>query len=173
MLGRHSTAAESPPLTMNEEMKEIFSRLVFSKTVAQKPVEDQGIISPWILASLFDEDITTICDIIRRPEGLVNGRKLDKGNLISALVAKNLMLAAFMFKSMKNCSKAYDIRHVDSTSVLHYQHKWELEQKKTDILMALKVGINNWEKTMENIMLHMKLIRGVIETLLGYVVQLH
>ena len=38
-----------------------------------------------ILVNLSDDDITSICDIIRRPE-----RKSKKENQISVLVAKNL-----------------------------------------------------------------------------------
>ena len=113
-------------------MEEMFLRLGFSQTVAMKLVDDQGIDSPWTLASLFDEDIVTICDMIRRPGGLVSGKTLGRGNQISILVVKNLKLAAFMFKTMECYSKAYGIRCVNSTSMLHYQHQQELEQKKTD-----------------------------------------
>ena len=36
-----------------------------------------------------------------------------------------------------------------------------------------KVDKNNWEKTMKNIVLHCKLIRGAREPLLAYVAQCH
>ena len=39
---------------------------------------------------------------------------------------------------MECCSKDYDIRCVNSTSVLNNQHKWELEQKETDNAEAFK-----------------------------------
>ena len=84
------------------------------------------------LASLYDEDTATICDVIRGPGGLVSSEMLDRRNQIPILVAKNLKLTAFMFKLMECCSKAYDIKHVNSTSVMQYQHQWELEQKKID-----------------------------------------
>ena len=44
-----------------------------------KLVDDQGIVSPWTLASLYDEDIITICNMIFRPGGLVSGKTPDKG----------------------------------------------------------------------------------------------
>ena len=54
---------------------------------------------------------------------------------------------------------AHGTRCVSHTSVLHYQHQWELEQIKTDDLESPKVVKNNWAKTMENIVVHLKLIR--------------
>ena len=85
----------------------------------------------------------------------------DRGNQISALVADNLKFPVFMFKKMEHCSKAYDIKHVNRTSMLQYQPQWELEQKKADNTEASKVERNNWATIMENIVLHLKLIREI------------
>ena len=74
---------------------------------------------------------------------------------------------------MEYCLKAYDIRHVNSTSVLQYQHQWDLEQKKTDYLDVLKDDKNNWAKTMENTVLYLKFVRRIRGTPLDYVVQHH
>ena len=160
MLGRNVPATESPLLTTVEDMNEMFLRLRFSQTVAMKLVDDQGIVSPWTIASISDEDIATVWDVIRRPGGLVSSKMPDRENRISIPVAKNLELSAFMFKSMEHCSKAYSIKHVNSSSVLQYQHQCKLEQKKTDDTKMLKVDKNNWAKTMKNIVLHLKLVRG-------------
>ena len=56
---------------------------------------------------------------------------------------------------------------------MQYQHQWELEQKKTDEAEAPKVDNSNWVKTMENIVLHLKLVRGMRVTPLAYVVWHH
>ena len=76
----------------------MFLKLGFSQTVAQKLVEDQGIYSPCTLASPYNEDISAICKVIRRPGGLINRRIPDKGKQTSVLAARNIMLAMFMFK---------------------------------------------------------------------------
>ena len=76
-----------------------------------------------------------------------------------------------MFKTMECCSNIYDIKHVNSTSLLHYQHQWELELKKTDDTEAPKVDKNNWVKTLKNIMLCLMLIKGMRGIPLDYVVQ--
>ena len=55
----------------------MFLNLRFSQVVAQKLVNDQGIDSPRILASLSDEVITAICEVIRRYSGLVGRKKPD------------------------------------------------------------------------------------------------
>ena len=55
--------------------------------------------------------------------------------------------------------------------MLHYQHQWELEQKKSDNIEALKVDKNNWAKIMENIVMYLKLMRGMRGVPLTYVVQ--
>ena len=66
-----------------------------------KLVDNQGIGFSQILASLSDEDIAAICDVIRRPGGLVSCKTPNRGNQISFRAAKNLKLAAFIFKSIK------------------------------------------------------------------------
>ena len=80
---------------------------------------------------------------------------------------------AFMFKTIKCCSKDYRIQDINSTSVLHYQHQWELEQKKSDNIKAPKVDKNNRAKTKENIVMYLKLMRGMRGTQLTYMVQCH
>ena len=71
--------------------------------MVQKLVDNQGIESS--LASLSDEDITTICDVIRRSGGLLSMKMLDRGNQISILAANNLKLTAFMFKSIEHYAR--------------------------------------------------------------------
>ena len=79
-------------------------------------------------------------------------------NQNSVLVAKNLKFTVFMLKMMEHCFKAYNIGCDNNTSVLQYQHQWELEQKKADDTEAPKVDKNNRAKTMENIVLHLRLV---------------
>ena len=146
-----------PVIDQHQKMEEMFLRLGFSQTVAMKIVDDQGKDSPWTLTILSDEDIVAICDMIRRPGDIVSGKTPDRRNQISVLAAEE----------PQACSA-----HVqDSTSVLQYQHQWELEQKKADDDDAPKVDKNNWAKTMENILLYLKLVRGMRGTPLAYVVQ--
>ena len=79
---RCALSTVSPLPTILKEMEEMFLRLGFSQTVAMKLVDDQGIDSPWTLASLSDESIATTCDVIR-PGGLVSGNILDRGESCS------------------------------------------------------------------------------------------
>ena len=60
VLGRCTPATEKMLLTTVREMEEMFLRLGFSQTVAQKLVQDQGMDSPHTPASFSDEDITAI-----------------------------------------------------------------------------------------------------------------
>ena len=46
-------------------------------------------------------------------------------------------------------------------------------KKKSDDIMAPKVDKNNWVKTMENIVMYLKLMRHMKGTLLAYVVWRH
>ena len=85
MLGYHGQAIEDPTLTVQDEMQ----------------MKDQGIYSPYTLVSLSSEDISVICDVIRRLIGLVGRRTPDRENEISTLATKNLKLATFMFKTTK------------------------------------------------------------------------
>ena len=45
-----------------------------------------------------------------------------------------------------------------------------MEQKKTDDLKVPKADKKNWAKTMENIVLHLKFVRGVRGVTLAYVI---
>ena len=157
-------AAPNPPPTIVKQMEEMFLRLGVCQAVVLKLVDDQGIDSPWTLASLSDENIATICGRLHRPNGLVSGKTLERCNQISVLAIKNLKLAVFMFKTMEHCSKDYRIQDINRISVLHYQHQWELEQRKSDDIEAPKVYKNNWAKTMENIVVYLKLVRGMMGT---------
>ena len=146
-------------------------RLGFSQALVLKLVADQGIDSSYTLASLSDEDITNICNMIQWPGGLASSRKApNRWDQISVLAAKNLKLLMFMFKMMEHCSQDYVVRNINSTSVLHYQHQWKQEQKKTDNVKVPKVDKNNWAKPMEHIVLHIKLVRGIKGSMLAYVV---
>ena len=109
VLTNYMSLTQSPPLTIKDEMQEMFLRWGFGQMVAQKLAEDQEIDSPHTLAAISDKDITAICEEIRKPGGLVNRRTLDMGNQISFLVTKNLKLATFLFKMMEHCSKLYNI----------------------------------------------------------------
>ena len=101
----HAQAALSLPPTVVEEIEEMFLRLGISQAVVLKLVDDPGIDSPWTIASLSDEDIIAIYNMICRPSGLVSGKTPERGNQISVLAANNLM--AFMFNTMEHCSKDY------------------------------------------------------------------
>ena len=116
-------AVPSLPPTKVKEMEEMFLSLRFSQAVVLKLVEYQGIDSPLTLASLSDDNITAICDVIYRPGGLVSRKTKGRGNQISVLAIKNLKLMAFMFKTMEYYSNAYRNQDINSTSELHYQHQ--------------------------------------------------
>ena len=152
MSGKSAPATECSPLTIIKQMEMIFLKLGFSQVVSDMLVYDQEIYSPLILASLSNEEIIMIYDVIRRPGGLVGHKTLDRGNQISVLAMKSMKLTAFMLMTLECCARAYDIKYVNSTFVLTYQHQWELEQKKLDDLKVPKVDKNNgqklWAKTM-------------------------
>ena len=57
-------ALPSPPPIIVKEMEEMFLRLGFSKAVVLKLVDDQGINSQQTLASLYDEYIATVSNMI-------------------------------------------------------------------------------------------------------------
>ena len=56
---------------------------------------------------------------------------------------------------------------------MQYQNHWELEQKKAKNTEVPKFDKSDWAKPMENIVLHLKLVRGVRGTLLAYFVWCH
>ena len=123
MLCDHESAVASPSPTINDEILQMFIRLLFSHMVAETLVEDQAIDCPKTLASLSDNDIIAICEEIRGPGGLIGRRISDRGNQISVLVMISLKLAMFMFKMMECCSKPYNIYCVCNRSVLQYHHQ--------------------------------------------------
>ena len=76
MLGDCYPAIASSPPTIKDKMHAMFLRLLFSQMVVKKLVENQGIDSSRSLASLSENDITAICDVIKMPYGSVSGRML-------------------------------------------------------------------------------------------------
>ena len=126
-LVRYTPAAKSPPPTIIKEMEEMFLRLGFNQIVDMKLVDDQRIDFPQTLASLSDEEIAAICNVIQESGMLVMWKMPDRGNEISVLAARYLKLVAFMFKTLEHCSKAYEIKHVKSISVLQYHYQCKLK----------------------------------------------
>ena len=68
-LSRCAPAEKCLMPTIIKGREEMFFRLGFSWTLTMKLVDDQVIDFPWPLANISDEDIATICDMIRRPGG--------------------------------------------------------------------------------------------------------
>ena len=100
----------SLPSTVIKQMEEMFLRLGFSHAVVLKLVDDQRT-----LASLSDEDIAAICNMIHGPGGLVNGTTPERGNLISVLVAENFKLVVFILRQWSIVPRTTGIR----TSTAH------------------------------------------------------
>ena len=98
VLGKWTPSPGSWPLTIVKEIKDMFLRLDFSQTVAQKLADDQGKNVPCTLASVSDKNINAICDVIRR---LVSSETMDTGNQISILAAKSIKLSLLKFKWME------------------------------------------------------------------------
>ena len=86
LLARCVLAMKSLPPTLSK--KQIFLRLGFSQTVTQKLMDDQWIDYPWTLASLSDEDIAAIFDMIKRTDDLVSSKTPNRGNLMFILAAR-------------------------------------------------------------------------------------
>ena len=57
--------------------------------------------------------------------------------------------------------------------MLEYQHQSEQEQRQTDDIKAPNIDKNNSAKTMENIVFHLKLMRGMRGDILANVVRHH
>ena len=54
-------------LTIKHQMQMILFRLILSQTVAEKLMYDQGTDSSEIISSLYNDDVTSICNVIARP----------------------------------------------------------------------------------------------------------
>ena len=80
VLANHGSTIGKPALTIKEQMQKMFLRMFFCQTVAEKLVKDQGIDSPQTLTSLSDEDISAICDLIKRSGSFIDVRMPDRGN---------------------------------------------------------------------------------------------
>ena len=57
--------------------------------------------------------------------------------------------------------------------MLKYHHQQELEQNKLDTTKASKADKNRWVKSMDNIVLHPKLMRLMSGVLVSYIVRCH
>ena len=97
----------------------------------------------------------------------------DRVNQISIVATKNLKLIVFIFKMLECCSKPYNMFCVNSRAVIVYQHLWELEQNQGDDFEVPIIDKNKWAKTMEYVVHHLKLVRGVRGVPLAYAVRHH
>ena len=88
-----------------KKMHAMVVKLMFTQIVDEKLVKNQRIDSSEICASMSDDNITLIWNVIQSDGGFVKGRVLEKRNKISIKEAKNLQLVAIAFKMMEHCFK--------------------------------------------------------------------
>ena len=74
---------------------------------------------------------------------------------------------------IKWCPKPYDIYYANIIRVLGCQYYWELEQKKRDDLELPRIDKHKWMKTMQVIVPHLKLMKGMRCAPLAYAVRQH
>ena len=112
-----------------------------------------------------------ICNVIKRPGGLVSRRIFDWKRQILVLLAKNLILAAVAFQKMKCSSKSYHIWRIINNKGLKLQHQWELKSRKTEHLEIFKVGKTNGVKSIVVTELYLNHVRGVRGIPFDYVIR--
>ena len=67
----YRSATKSPSPTIKEEIRLMFVKLMFCWITVKILAKEHGMASLENLASLSDDEITSICDLIRRPGGLI------------------------------------------------------------------------------------------------------
>ena len=109
-------------------------------------------------------------DVIRRHVGLVSGRMLNRKNQTFILVAKNIKLAAFVFKIMAHCLRYSSYLQEKHSTV---QGQWELKQRKKDDFKVPEIDEINLTKTMEATVILLKFVKEMQGIPLANVVRQH
>jgi hypothetical protein len=156
-------------------------RLKFSVPAAAAIVDEQGIDSLEEFKLLTDEDIESLCKVVRRPGGsVVNpdahiagqpGMIRDGGESISMLAEGNLKLCSFYLSHLHRVGRTTDYANVTLVKVRTMSQLKKYEKDHSDPTVEPTIDAKDWSRNLESLEEYLRGFLGVTKVPLSYVVR--
>ena len=162
----------------NAVMRQVMTRIGFSDPAAQALVDEQGMDTLDEIKLLTDDEVESLCKVIRRPGGTIPAPNVGgapipaPGVQVNLRAEGHLKLLAFYLRHMERVSRTVTPASItlDVIRTLRELREFELSYKVPD-LDAPTINAKDWPKTMESIEEYLRSILGERKIPLAYVVR--
>jgi len=161
----------------NAAIRSMLRRIGFTANAATYLVEHQGLTRLVDLHNLTDDDVSTLCKVVRRPGGTIEGetaaspRVPNPGIPVSVQAEFNLKLACFFVRFQRRTSRACEPGDVDLDSLDTLREHRLMEKEHVDSKDPPKINPKNWPETIAAIEEHLRGCLGKTKNPLAYVVR--
>ena len=162
----------------NAVMRQVMTCIGFSDAAAQALVDDQGMDTLDEIKLLTDDEVESLCKVIRCPGGTIPAPNVGgapipaPGVQVNLRAEGHLKLLAFYLRHMERVSRTVTPASITLEVIrnLRELREFELSYKVPDI-DAPTINAKDWPKTMESIEEYLRSILGERKIPLAYVVR--
>lgn len=159
-------------------MRTMLTRIGFSQVAAQAIVEDQGLDTLSEIKLLTDDEIESLCKVIRRPGGTVPAADPaaapvpNPGTPVNMRAENHMKLLAFYLRHQERVSRSVQAPDITLESIRTLRELREFESTyKATTDDAPTINTKDWPKTMESIHEFLRSYLGEHKIPLAYVVR--
>jgi len=158
-------------------MRTMLQRIGLSAAASQVIVDEQGLDSLNEIRLLTDDEIESLCKVVRRPGGTIPGPNVgdapvnNPGTPINLRAENHLKLLAFFLRHQERVSLTTQVADItlDAIRALRELRDFESTYKAPDDPPA--INAKDWPKTMESIHEYLRSFLGDHKIPLAYVVR--
>ena len=165
----------------NVAMQAMYLRLGFSAAAGTLLTDAQGMDTLVELRILKDEEVDSLCKLLRRPGGMVVNPQANAagqpaeipavGQNVSMRAVTNLKLACYFIRHQQRTSRTVVPGTVTLVRIRELRSLREEEEKHVSPPSKPTIIEENWSKTMEAILTYIQLHLGITKVPLAYVVR--
>jgi hypothetical protein len=161
----------------NAVMRGVMTRIGFSEAAAQALVEEQGMNELEEIRLLSDDEVESLCKVIRRPGGTIpnpaGGPPIPApGVQVNQRAEGHLKLLAFYLRHQERVSRPVNAPDLTLATIRTVRELREFESTYKDPSTDLPtINVKDWPKTMEAIEEYLRSVLGERKIPLAYVVR--
>ena len=162
--------------TMAVAIRAALMRLGFTRAAATTITDVQGYDSLDELAELDDDEVKSLCKVLRRPGGTINapgrggGNVPNPGTVVSLKAENNLILGCYFLRFKKRTSRQLNANDVTAASVRALKPLKDWESSHKDV-QAPEIDAKDWPRTIEALEEWLRGCLGVTKIPLAYVIR--
>ena len=159
-------------------MRTMYARIGFTAAAAQVIVDEQGLDSLDEVKLLTDDEIESLCKVIRRPGGSIPGAAgaapvANHGTPVNLRAENHLKLLAFYLRHQDRISRQVEVANItlDTIRAIRELREFESSYSTPKDTTAPVINAKDWPKTMEAIQEYLCSYLGEHKIPLAYVIR--